>query len=205
MTAVLRQHLDRHAAVHHDVLGQVDAAHAAGAQMAQQLVLAEEKALVLAVQQVVALPAREQAGGDQARGKEVGVVQPRRGSLANVCRQARLNWSASTSLLRSTVSINFSTDNLAMTAADHAIILEATSLPRRGNLLEESNPKADKKYRRHMPRPTHALRRGRKPAPAAAKTLPGGSKKCLRARPQSPLRYRPTDERAHPPTNPKKF
>ena len=42
------------------MLGQVDAAHAALADLAEQLVLAEAEALVLAGQQLVGLPARDQ-------------------------------------------------------------------------------------------------------------------------------------------------
>ena len=57
----LRQNLDGHAALHQHVFGQIDAAHAAGAQVAQQLVLAEEEALVASVEQLVALPRGEQA------------------------------------------------------------------------------------------------------------------------------------------------
>ena len=71
----LRQHFDRHAAVHQDVLGQINAAHAAGANVAQQLVLAEEEALVSPFEQIVALPAGEETGGDQCSGKEIGVFQ----------------------------------------------------------------------------------------------------------------------------------
>ena len=59
--AILRQHLDRHATLHEHVLGQEHAAHAAGAQMIEQLVLAEEEPLVAAFQQPIGLPAGDQA------------------------------------------------------------------------------------------------------------------------------------------------
>ncbi len=71
--AVLGQHLDGHAALHQHVLGQVDAAHPAGAQVVQQLVLAQEEALVAAFQQLVGLPAGEQPGLDQPLGDQLGV------------------------------------------------------------------------------------------------------------------------------------
>ena len=51
-----RQQLDRHAVPHDAVLGQVDATHAAGADVIEQLVLAEIKAFVSALQQLLALP-----------------------------------------------------------------------------------------------------------------------------------------------------
>ena len=67
--AVLRQHLDRHPPLHELVLGQVDAAHAALADLAQQLVLAEAEALVLAGEQFVGLPRVMRFGLDQQLGQ----------------------------------------------------------------------------------------------------------------------------------------
>jgi len=72
---MLRQHLDRHPTLHENVLGQVDRAHAAGAQMVQQLVLSQEEAAMAAFQQLLGLPAGDQAGLDQTRGDDVGVGQ----------------------------------------------------------------------------------------------------------------------------------
>ena len=80
--AILRQHLDRHAALHELVLGQVDAAHAALADLAEQLVLAQAEALVLAGQQLVGLPARDQAGLDQQLGQLRLVLERRLAVLA---------------------------------------------------------------------------------------------------------------------------
>ena len=56
------------AALHQHVLGQVDAAHAAGTQQPQQLVPLEEEALVAAFEEFLGLPVREHAGVDQLRG-----------------------------------------------------------------------------------------------------------------------------------------
>ena len=71
--AVLRQHFDRHAALHQHVFAQIHPAHPAGAQMIQQLVLAQEEALVAAFQQPVGLPAGDEFGLDEAIGDDVGV------------------------------------------------------------------------------------------------------------------------------------
>ena len=84
--AVLGQDLDRHAALHQHVLGQVHAAHAAGAQVVQQLVLAEEEALVAAFQQLVALPAGDQAGLDEPTRHRIDVVA---GSLPRLAPSVR--------------------------------------------------------------------------------------------------------------------
>ena len=60
--------------LHLHVLGQVDAAHAAGAQEAEQLVLAnQEEALVAAFEQLVALPSGDDFGGDQLLGQDGAV------------------------------------------------------------------------------------------------------------------------------------
>ena len=71
--AALGQHLDRHPPLHQHVFGQIDAAHPAGAQQAQQLVLAQEEALVAPFQQPIGLPAGEQTGLDDPIGHEGGV------------------------------------------------------------------------------------------------------------------------------------
>ena len=68
-TRLVRQHLDRDTTPHQLVLGQVDAAHAALADLAEQLVLAEAEALVLAGEQLVGLPARDEVFRDQQLGE----------------------------------------------------------------------------------------------------------------------------------------
>ena len=68
VNAVFGQHLDRHATLHQHVLRQVDAAHAARAEVPQQLIFAEEEAFVLLVQQLVALPLGEQVLLDEETG-----------------------------------------------------------------------------------------------------------------------------------------
>ena len=73
--AVGGQHLDRHPPLHEHVLGQVDPAHAAGAQVAQQLVLAEEEAAMAAFQQTFGLPAGNQPRLDQVIGDPIRVGQ----------------------------------------------------------------------------------------------------------------------------------
>ena len=55
------------------MFAQIHAAHPAGAQMIQQLVLAEEEALVAAFEQPFGLPAGDEFGLDEAIGDEVGV------------------------------------------------------------------------------------------------------------------------------------
>jgi hypothetical protein len=56
----LRQHLDGHRAAHDRVFRQIDAAHASRAQVALERVLAESKAAVLALGQLLRLPSRQQ-------------------------------------------------------------------------------------------------------------------------------------------------
>ena len=73
--AIVRQHFDRHAALHQLVLGEVDAAHAALADLAEQLVFAEAEAFVLAGQQLVGLPARDEIGLDQQLGQTILVFE----------------------------------------------------------------------------------------------------------------------------------
>ncbi len=60
-----REHLDRHLAVEVDVLGQVDAAHAPRPEEAEQPVLPQHEAPVLALAELVHLPLREQFGVDE--------------------------------------------------------------------------------------------------------------------------------------------
>lgn len=75
LDAPLGKHLDGHAAMHQEVFGKVDAAHATGPQVPEQLVFADEKTLVPAFQQLVGLPARQQLGFDQVRGQPGGIVR----------------------------------------------------------------------------------------------------------------------------------
>ena len=67
--AALRQHLDRHTMVHAGMLGQIDAAHAAGAEQAQQLVAAEKEAFMTAFEQLGALPSGNELGLDERVGQ----------------------------------------------------------------------------------------------------------------------------------------
>ena len=73
--AVRRQHFDRHAPLHELVLGQVDAAHAALADLAEQLVFAEAEALVLPGEQLVGLPPRDEVVRDQQLGEPILVFE----------------------------------------------------------------------------------------------------------------------------------
>ena len=75
--AMLGQDLDRPASLHEHVLGQVDAAHAAGAQVVEELVLSEEEAFVPAFEEVVALPAGQETGLDQLFSDDVGLSRQR--------------------------------------------------------------------------------------------------------------------------------
>ena len=65
---ILRQHLNCYLAFHERVLSQVNLAHAALAEQAEQLVLAKHESLMLASQQLVCLPLREQIRLDQGLG-----------------------------------------------------------------------------------------------------------------------------------------
>ena len=87
-----------------DVLGQIDAAHAAGAQQAQQLVFAQEEALVAAFQQLVGVPAGNQAGLDQRLGDGLGIVDGLSGAPLLRSTIARWSCSRSTNPLRRTMS-----------------------------------------------------------------------------------------------------
>ena len=62
-----RQHLDGHPAAHELVFAQVDAAHAAGAEAFQHLVLADGEALPLALEELLGLEVGQQAVADQQR------------------------------------------------------------------------------------------------------------------------------------------
>ena len=57
------------------MLGQVDAAHAALADLAEQLVLAEAEALVLPGEQLVGLPPRDEVLRDQQLGQAILVLE----------------------------------------------------------------------------------------------------------------------------------
>jgi hypothetical protein len=72
---ILRQYLDRHAPPHELVLGQVDAAHAALADLAEQLVFAEPEALMLPGEQLVGLPTRDEVFRNQEFGQAVLVLE----------------------------------------------------------------------------------------------------------------------------------
>ena len=63
-----RQHLDRHASFHHQVLGEVDVAHAPFADLAEELVFAEPETAMLTGEELVRLPTRQQAVFDQKLG-----------------------------------------------------------------------------------------------------------------------------------------
>ena len=82
LDAIGRQHLDGHLALHERVLGEVHLAHAALAQVPQQLVLAEHEALVLAGQQLFGLPLGEQVRRDHLGGQLLGRLR----RLATVAR-----------------------------------------------------------------------------------------------------------------------
>jgi len=70
-----RQHFDRRAAAHDDVLGQVDLAHAADADGSEDGVLAgDQKRLPLAVEEPVGLERGEQSVADEAGGEFTGVL-----------------------------------------------------------------------------------------------------------------------------------
>ena len=112
--AVLGQHLDRHPPLHQHVLGQIHAAHPARAQMVQQLVLAQEEALVAALQQLVGLPAGDQAGLDEPIGDEVGIGDRFAAGVFLQFQQDRVQAAFSTSPLRRNRSRNASTFGLAM-------------------------------------------------------------------------------------------
>ena len=57
------------------MLGQVDAAHAALADLAEQLVLAQAEALVLPGEQLVGLPPRDEVFRDQQLGEAILVLE----------------------------------------------------------------------------------------------------------------------------------
>jgi len=71
---VIGEQFDGHAMAHDLVLGQIDGAHAAGANVAKQLPLAEIKALMPALQQFFAVPLGQQAGLGQNRGDNPAVI-----------------------------------------------------------------------------------------------------------------------------------
>ena len=75
------QHFDGHAALHEHVFGQVHAAHAARAQVVQELVFAKEKAFMPAFKNVVALPAGKQAGLDKLFGEDFRLGRQRTARL----------------------------------------------------------------------------------------------------------------------------
>src|SRR5439155_14829951 len=62
-----RQKLDRYPATHELVLAQIDDAHTAGAELFEQLVLADNEAAPLAAQQLVRLKVSEDAVLDERR------------------------------------------------------------------------------------------------------------------------------------------
>ena len=74
-TRFVRQHLDRDTTPHHLVFGQVDAAHAALADLAEQLVLAQAEALVLPGEQLIGLPPRDEVFRDQQLGEAILVLE----------------------------------------------------------------------------------------------------------------------------------
>ena len=67
-----RQHLDRDLAVQGGVLAEIDAAHAAGPDQAEQSILAEHEALVSPSPQLIGLPLREQLGVDERLHELIG-------------------------------------------------------------------------------------------------------------------------------------
>src|SRR4051794_8203542 len=73
--AVSRQDFHGHTPPHELVLGEVDAAHAALADLAQELVLAQSEALVLAGEQLVGLPARDKPLFDEKIGESLLVLE----------------------------------------------------------------------------------------------------------------------------------
>ena len=82
---ISRQNLNRHAALHQFVLGEINAAHAAFADLAKQLVFAETEAFVLAGQQFIGLPAGDEVVCDQQLGQcDSGLRElPRRGRASS--------------------------------------------------------------------------------------------------------------------------
>ena len=71
----LGQDLDRDASPHQRVFRQVDRAHPTTAEQRNQLVLAEEETLVLALQQLVDLPLAQQIAADKLAGNLFGVLR----------------------------------------------------------------------------------------------------------------------------------
>ena len=68
------QDLNRPLSLHQHVLGQIHAAHTPRANVPQQFVLAEKKALVLLIEELVGVPARDQAGVNQMVSDNFGIL-----------------------------------------------------------------------------------------------------------------------------------
>ncbi len=73
--AISWQNLNRHAALHQFVLSEINAAHAAFADLAEQLVFAETEAFVFAGQQFISLPTRDEVVCDQKFGQSILVFE----------------------------------------------------------------------------------------------------------------------------------
>ncbi len=73
--AIFRQHFNGHQSLHEHVFGQIDVAHAAAAQMIEQLVIAEHEAAVSTFEQLVTLPGRQQLDANEELAAVGRIVQ----------------------------------------------------------------------------------------------------------------------------------
>ena len=74
LDSALRQNLNGPETMHQRVFGQIHTAHAAGTEQTEQLVLPEKESSILALQQIVALPAGEHFGFDELVSQPFGIV-----------------------------------------------------------------------------------------------------------------------------------
>ncbi len=86
LDAVLGEDLDGHAVLHQGVFGEIDVAHAAGAEQVQQLVLLDEEPLVAALQQILGLPGGDEPLLDEMVGDGLRVAKRRIPLRAMQCR-----------------------------------------------------------------------------------------------------------------------
>ena len=108
------QNFDGRFATHHDVFGQVDAAHSTCAEVVQQFVFPKKESLVLAAEQLVAMPPRNQIRADEIIRDRIHIGRESLTELLLAIQQVCFSSSSSTNLLRWTNSMKFLTVGFAM-------------------------------------------------------------------------------------------